>query len=65
MQLGGSKNIGIGSDFDGIDTFYADLGKTRDIKNLFYELFVQNNLNVAPNDVCYNNFNNLFNKYEI
>ncbi len=65
LQLGGSKNIGIGSDFDGIDTFYADLGKTRDIKNLFYELFVQNNLNVAPNDVCYNNFNNLFNKYEI
>ncbi len=65
VSLGGAKNIGIGSDFDGIDTCYRDLSHTGCIAHLFEEMISKNYLKQFVYDVSYNNFNDIFKKFEI
>ncbi len=64
-ELGGTKNIGIGSDFDGIDFCYKDLAHTGLIAHFFDEMFGKNYLKQFIYDVAYNNFNDIFKKFEI
>ncbi len=64
-NLGGLGNIGIGSDFDGIDTCYKNLSDSGCISHIFEEMIGKNYLKQFVSDVSYNNFNNIFKKFEI
>ncbi len=65
VKLGGAKNIGIGSDFDGIDTCYKDLTDIGCIVHIYEEMFGKKYLKQFIYDVTYNNFDDIFRKFEI
>ena len=64
-DLGGNNNVGIGSDFDGIDFCYMDLAHSGLISHIFEEMISKNYLKQFIYDVAYNNFNDIFKKFEI
>ena len=62
MALGGEENIGIGSDFDGIDTLPRGIKNCGDIYLIFEKLLGLNYTEEQVKKIAYNNFYNLFHK---
>lgn len=55
IELGGAKNLGLGSDFDGIMTTPSGLENASMVRNLLAKIEVKYGTNVAE-DIAYNNF---------
>ncbi len=57
IQLGGAKNIGLGSDFDGISSFITDLEDSSKVQNLLFAIETAYGSEIAE-DIAYRNFMN-------
>ncbi|MEG2380491.1 MAG: dipeptidase [Oscillospiraceae bacterium] len=56
LTLDASRNIGFGSDFDGIDILPHGMSGTKDVKSLVDMLILTGMSEVTVNNICYNNF---------
>lgn len=59
LALGGERNLGLGSDFDGCDTV-AGLGDLRDMEALYNAMLRRGWAEALVQDIFYNNFERLF-----
>ena len=60
MELGASKNIGFGADFDGVDTLPEGIGGIQDMHKIINELLKLNYPQEMVDGILYKNFVDLF-----
>lgn len=60
MSLGGEKSVGIGSDFDGIDSLPKGITGTRDLYKIADALLVLNYSEALVRDIMYGNMERVF-----
>ncbi len=60
LSLGGEKNIGIGTDFDGVDALPDGIFGVAELNKIFDELLKRNYPEDVVKDIAYNNFRRVF-----
>ncbi len=65
LSLGGEDNIGIGSDFDGIETTPEDLRTSEDVYKIFDALLSLNYKESVIRKIAFYNFYNFFKNFEV
>lgn len=62
LDMGGSKNIGLGFDLDGCDSLPKEISDVSGISNLYDAMLKRNYSEELINDIFYNNFFNVLKK---